>query len=57
MIDSERFKLLYGPYQVPKCKLGDKLRCEYRNREMTVEGMTDTLNYRPLEDAPGESLT
>ena len=41
MIDSERFKLLYGPYQVPKCKLGDKLLCEYRDREVTVKGMTD----------------
>ena len=25
MIDSERFKLLYGPYLPPKCRVGDKL--------------------------------
>ncbi len=41
MIDSERFKLLYGPYRVPKCELGDKLLCEHRDKEMTVKGMTD----------------
>ncbi len=41
MIDSERFKLLYGPYVPPQCRLGDKLPCEYRGREVTVKGMTD----------------
>jgi hypothetical protein len=41
MIDSERFKLLYGPYLAPKCALGDKLSCEYRGREVAVKGMTD----------------
>jgi hypothetical protein len=41
MIDSERFKLLYGPYMPPKCRVGDKLPCEYRGREVTVTGMTD----------------
>ena len=41
MIDSERFKLLYGPYAVPKCALGDKLPCEYRGQEVTVKGMSD----------------
>ena len=47
MIDSERFKLLYGPYEVPECKLGDKLLCEYRDREVTVKGMTDALIQWP----------
>jgi hypothetical protein len=32
MADSERFKLLYGPYVAPKCAVGDKLPCEYRGR-------------------------
>ena len=41
MIDSERFKLLYGPYVVPKCSPGDTLPCEYRGQEVTVNGMTD----------------
>jgi hypothetical protein len=43
MIDSERFKLLYGPYVAPRCSLGDKLLCEYRGQEVTVIGMTDAL--------------
>jgi hypothetical protein len=47
MIDSERFKLLYGPYAVPKCRLGDKLLCEYRDREVTVKGITDALIQWP----------
>ena len=47
MIDFERFKLLYGPYVVPECKLGDKLHCEYRGRELTVKGMTDGLIQWP----------
>ena len=42
MIDSERFKLLYGPYVPPKCQVGDKLRCEHRDREVTVGAISDT---------------
>jgi len=41
MIDSERFKLLYGPYVPPECRVGDKLSCEYRGREVTVCGISD----------------
>jgi hypothetical protein len=41
MIDSERFKLRCGPYPPPKCRIGDKLLCEYRDREVTVRGITD----------------
>jgi hypothetical protein len=41
MIDSERFKLLYGPYSPPKCRIGDKLPCEYRGREVKVRRITD----------------
>ncbi len=48
MINSERFKLLYGPYNAPKCRLGDKLLCEYRDREVTVKGMTDARIPWPL---------
>ncbi len=47
MIDSERFKLLYGPYAPPKCKLGDKLLCEYRDLELTVRAITDGLIQWP----------
>jgi len=41
MDDSERYKLLYGPYAPPKCRVGDKLPCEYRGHEVTVRGMSD----------------
>ncbi len=41
MIDSERFKLLYGPYAPPKCKIGDSLLCEHRGREVKVRCLTD----------------
>ncbi len=47
MIDSERFKLLYGPYIPPKCRVGDKLPCEYRGREVMVRGMSDGLIQWP----------
>jgi hypothetical protein len=42
MIDSERFKLLYGPYVPPKCRIGDTLPCEYRGRELKVRSVTST---------------
>jgi hypothetical protein len=29
--DSERFKLLHGPYQRPFCRLGDVLFCDVRS--------------------------
>jgi hypothetical protein len=41
MDDSERYKLLYGPYVPPECRLGDKLPCEYRGHEVTVRGVSD----------------
>jgi hypothetical protein len=40
MIDSERFKLLYGPYVPPKCSVGSKLPCARRRRDVTVGGLT-----------------
>jgi hypothetical protein len=30
MNDLDRYKLLYGPYQAPPCRLGKKLRCKIR---------------------------
>ena len=41
MNDSERFKLLYGPYVAPQCRVGDRLACEHLGREVTVRRMTD----------------
>jgi hypothetical protein len=53
MIDSERFKLLYGPYLPPKCRIGDKLLCEYRDREVTVRGVTGGRIQWPCARGPG----
>jgi len=53
MIDSERFKLLYGPYMPPKCRVGDKLPCEYRGREVPVGGMTDAPIQWPYARGTG----
>jgi hypothetical protein len=41
MTDSERFKLIYGPYTAPKCGIGDTVLCDCRGQEVTVTGMTD----------------
>jgi hypothetical protein len=49
MIDSERFELLHGPYVPPKCRVGDKLPCEQRGREVIVGGMTDAPIQWPYE--------
>jgi hypothetical protein len=40
MIDSERFKLFFGPYVPPECAVGDKLACERRGREVTVNAIS-----------------
>jgi hypothetical protein len=41
MDDTDRYKLHHGPYVPPKCRVGDKLPCEYRGRELVIRGMTD----------------
>lgn len=41
MIDCERVRLLYGPYRPPCCKVGEKLTCEYRDREVKVTGISN----------------
>jgi hypothetical protein len=57
MIDSERFKLLYGPYTAPKCRSGDTLTCEYRRREMKVRGMSDApIRWPSLRRGRSDSL-
>ena len=53
MYDSERFRLLYGPYVAPRCRVGDRLLCEYRDREVIVGGMTDGRIQWPRARGPG----
>jgi hypothetical protein len=53
MNDSERFRLLYGPYVPPKCRLGDKLACEHRGREVKMRALTDAPIQWPSAVASG----
>jgi hypothetical protein len=40
MNQEDRVKLLFGPYQMPRCKVGGWLTCHMRGR-VKVEGLTD----------------
>jgi hypothetical protein len=40
MHESDRVKLLFGPYRMPVCKVGRTLRCRIRSRAV-VRGITD----------------
>ena len=53
MRDADRYKLYFGPYRPPKCRVGDKLPCEYRGREVVVRGMTDAPIQWPYRKGPG----
>jgi hypothetical protein len=41
MRDTESYRLLFGPYRTPRCRVGGWLECEYRGRDVTVGGLTD----------------
>jgi hypothetical protein len=51
--DSDRFRLLFGPYECPTCSVGDKVLCEFRDREVVVGGMTDAPIQWPYRKGPG----
>ena len=53
MIDPERYRLLNGPYVPPICRVGDKLPCEHKGREVVVGGMTDAPIQWPYARATG----
>jgi hypothetical protein len=38
--DADRFRLLFGPYRMPRCRVGRKLFCEVRGW-VTVRGLSD----------------
>ena len=40
MHDAERFKLLYGPYRMPRCRVGRRLLCQVRGT-VVVAGISD----------------
>jgi hypothetical protein len=37
----ERARLLYGPYQVPALRKGDRAFCLYRDTDVVITGWTD----------------
>jgi len=41
MTQSERTKLLFGPYQCPRLKRGDRAFCEYRDATVVILDMTN----------------
>jgi hypothetical protein len=53
MRDDDRFKLSFGPYHPPRYRVGDKLACEYRGREVVVGGITGAPDQRPYVKKPG----
>ncbi|HZZ76959.1 MAG TPA: hypothetical protein VFE62_00485 [Gemmataceae bacterium] len=42
MQEHDRVKLIAGTYQMPRCRIGGKLRCEVRGK-VTVRGISDGL--------------
>jgi hypothetical protein len=49
--DSERFRLLHGPYQKPKCKIGSWLKCRMRGHVQVV-AESDALIPWPIVRKP-----
>ena len=47
MRDSESLRLLHGPYDTPAVRIGDRLDCEFRGREVVVGGLSDGLILWP----------
>jgi hypothetical protein len=53
MIDSERYRLLHGPYAAPKCRVGGLLYCVRRERDLKVSGLTDAPIQWPFTRVAG----
>jgi hypothetical protein len=45
--DADRVKLLFGPYRAPRCRVGQRVRCEVRG-EVTIVGLSDAPIPWPL---------
>jgi hypothetical protein len=41
MNDADRFKLLFGPYHAPRCRVGQRVRCQVRG-EVRIVGLSDS---------------
>src|SRR6266700_2528761 len=47
MLPAVRFKLLFGPYRMPRCKIGRWLTCRRRGK-VRVVGISDALITWPM---------
>jgi hypothetical protein len=50
---SDRTKLLFGPYQAPRLRKGDRATCLYRDCDVVVTGWTDARISWPRCPPPG----
>jgi len=47
MNNTDRYKLLFGPYQAPRFRVGQVVRCEVRG-EVRIAGLSDALIPWPV---------
>jgi hypothetical protein len=38
--DPEKVKLLHGPYRTPRLRRGDRTSCLYRDKDVTITGLS-----------------
>jgi hypothetical protein len=57
MLESDRVKLLFGPYRMPRCRVGGFLKCSMRGK-VTVRGIHEALIQWPytLQERCGRPL-
>jgi hypothetical protein len=46
--DPKRYRLIHGPYQAPRCRVGGDLFCQFRHREVKFGGLTDAPVLWPV---------
>jgi hypothetical protein len=56
MDDTDRFKLLFGPYKTPRFRVGGRVRCEVRG-EVKVCGLSEARIPCPLARRRGRGGT
>jgi hypothetical protein len=53
--DPDRVKLLHGPYKTPRLRRGDRAACLYRDKDVTITGMSSARIPWPLCKPPGRT--
>jgi hypothetical protein len=51
--DAECRRLLFGPYLTPCFRIGEKVDCEFRGREVVIGGISDGLIQWPTVKMTG----